>query len=171
VSIERLSDVIVGPQLRRSLYVLLVAVGMLLLIACANLANLTLARGTSREREVAVRAALGAGRRRLVRQFLTESVVLALGGGALGVVVGYGGVRALRAFVPPGTLPQDALNLMDARVLTFCFALSVATGVLFGRAPALHATAPEGTQSGSSSRRSFRASTRSAQTFSGRSSA
>jgi putative ABC transport system permease protein len=143
VSIERLSDVIVGPQLQRSLYVLLVAVGMLQLIACANLANLTLARGTSREREVTLRAALGAGRRRLIRQFLTESVLLALGGGALGVGVGYGGVRALRVFVPLGTLPQDALMLMDTRVLVFCLALSIATGTLFGLAPALHATAPD----------------------------
>jgi putative ABC transport system permease protein len=143
VSIERLSDVLVGPQLQHSLYVLLAAVGTLLLIACANLANLTLARGTSRERDVAVRVALGAGRWRLLRQFLTESVVLALAGGVLGVGVGYGSLHALRAFVPPGMLPQDALILMDARVFGFCLALSVATGVLFGLAPALHATAPD----------------------------
>ena len=143
ISVVRLSDVIVSSQLERSLWVLLVAVGMLLLIGCANLANLTLARGTSREREVAVRAALGAGRARLVRQFLTENVLLALGGGGLGIALGYGAMRALKTMVPPFMLPGDAVVTMNARVLAFAFALSIATGVLFGLVPAFQATAPD----------------------------
>ena len=90
VSIEPFADTVVGTQLRQSLYVLLSAVGMVLLIGCANLANLTLARGTSREREVAIRASVGAGRWRLVRQFLTENVLLSVCGGVLGLALGTG---------------------------------------------------------------------------------
>jgi putative ABC transport system permease protein len=143
VTIERYADVLVGPQLRSSLYVLLGAVGMLLLIGCVNLANLTLARGTSREREVAVRAALGAGRWRLLRQFLTENVLLSTTGGALGLLVGYAMMNGLRLIVPPFTLPRDANVTMDPRVLAFALALSLATGVIFGLAPALQATKPD----------------------------
>lgn len=143
ISVMRLSDVIVSSQLERSLWVLLVAVAMLLLIGCANLANLTLARGTSREREVAVRAALGASRARLVQQFLTENLLLALAGGALGIALGYGAMRALQAMVPPSMLPDQAVVTMDARVLAFAFALSLATGLVFGLLPALQGTAPD----------------------------
>jgi len=143
VTIERYADVLVGPQLRSSLYVLLGAVGMLLLIGCVNLANLTLARGTSREREVAVRAALGAGRWRLLRQFLTENILLSTTGGALGLLVGYAMMNGLKLIVPPFTLPRDANVTMDPRVLAFALALSLATGMIFGLAPALHATKPD----------------------------
>jgi len=143
VSIVRLVDVVVGQQLQRSLYVLLAAVAMLMLIGCANLANLSLARGTSREREVAVRAALGAGRGRLVRQFLTENVLLAVSGGLAGIVVGYGMIAALKAQLPPFTLPRDVTVNMDVRVLGFAMVLSIATGLVFGLAPALSATKPD----------------------------
>ena len=143
VSIVRLVDVVVGQQLQRSLYVLLAAVGMLLLIGCANLANLSLARGTAREREVAVRAALGAGRGRLIRQFLTENVLLAVTGGLAGIAVGYGMIAALKAQLPPFTLPRDVTVSMDVRVLGFAMVLSIATGIVFGLAPALSATKPD----------------------------
>ena len=123
VSTVRYMDSIVGPQLRSSLYVLLSAVGMLLLIGCANLANLTLARGTSREREVAVRASLGAGRGRLIRQFLTENIVLAAAGGAAGLAVGYAFMRLLTLLLPPFSLPAAAHVGMDTRVLGFAFVL------------------------------------------------
>jgi putative ABC transport system permease protein len=143
VSIVRFMDVVIGQQLQRSLYVLLAAVGMLLLIGCANVANLVLARGTAREREVAIRAALGAGRARLVRQFLTENVLLATIGGVLGIGFGYGLMVWLKYMLPPFFLPSAVSVDMDVRVLGFTFALAVTTGVVFGLAPALHATKPD----------------------------
>jgi putative ABC transport system permease protein len=143
VSLVPYADSIVGPQLRSSLYVLLSAVGMLMLIGCANLASLTLARGTAREREVAVRAALGAGRARIVRQLLTESVTLAAFGGAAGVAVGYALMRWLYFMLPPFYLPAVATVGMDRRALVFAAALSIATGLAFGLAPALHASRPD----------------------------
>jgi len=140
VMVEPFADTVVGKQLKESLYVLLGAVGMVLLIGCANLASLMLARGTSREREVAIRSSLGAGRWRLVRQLLTESVLLSLVGGVLGLGVGYAGMSALRAALPPFSLPKEAAIAMDTRILVFTLALSVLTGILFGLAPALHST-------------------------------
>jgi putative ABC transport system permease protein len=140
VSTLRYMDIVVGQQLQRSLSVLLAAVGMLLLIGCANVANLVLARGTAREREVAVRAALGAGRGRLVRQFLAENLLLAIVGGLFGIALGYGLMVWLKYMLPPFYLPA-AINVeMDLRVLAFTFALAVTTGIVFGLAPALSAT-------------------------------
>jgi len=143
VGIDPFSEVLVNPELRQSLYVLMGAVGMVLLIACANLANLSLARGIAREREVAIRAALGAGRWRLVRQFLTESVVLSMIGGALGLLVAWGGLKALKIGIPPGIVPPNVYVAMDGRVLLFVLLISVMTGVVFGVFPAIKATRPD----------------------------
>jgi putative ABC transport system permease protein len=140
VVVERVSEIFIAPNMRQTLYVLLGAVGMVLLIACGNLANLTLARGAAREREVAVRSALGARRQRLIRQFLTESVLLSVVGGLAGLVVGYATMRAIQAAVPPFTLPPEVSVTMDARVLLFAFLLSVLTGLVFGIVPALGST-------------------------------
>jgi putative ABC transport system permease protein len=140
VAVDPLADTIVGRQLRKSLYVLLAAVGMVLLIGCANLANLTLARSTAREREVAIRASVGAGRWRLVRQFFTENVLLSVIGGVLGIALGYALMAGLKAAVPPFSLPSEANIGLDARVLLFAAGLSVMTGLIFGLAPAIQAT-------------------------------
>jgi putative ABC transport system permease protein len=142
VTIDLFADTVVGTQLRQSLYVLLSAVGMVLLIGCANLANLTLARGSAREREVAIRASIGAGRWRLVRQFLTENVLLSICGGALGLALGLALKAGLMAALPPFSLPREADVAIDTRVLLFTLILAVFTGIIFGLAPALQATRP-----------------------------
>jgi putative ABC transport system permease protein len=140
VTVERFEDQLVGKQLRSSLYVLLAAVGAILLIGCANLANLTLARGTAREREIAVRAALGAGRGRLIQQLLAENLLVALAGGSLGLGLGYGMMRGLELLVPRGYLPQEADISIDLNILLFTLGVSILTAILFGLAPAFHAT-------------------------------
>ena len=143
ISLVRLADDIASQTLRRSLLVLLGAVGAVLLIACANLANLLLVRGAAREREVAIRAAMGASRARLVGQFLTESLLLASAGGLFGVWLAYGFVTALKAWIPPLILPPEAEVHLDLRALLFTVVIVLVTGVLFGIGPALSAVRGE----------------------------
>jgi putative ABC transport system permease protein len=143
VIVERYADTLIFPDLRTALLVLMTATGLVLLIGCANLANLALARGVSREREVALRASLGAGRGRLIRQFLTENVLLSLCGGSLGIAAGYGAMRWLQLLVPPFSFAREVRITMDTRVLLFALVISVMTGLLFGIVPAWQATSPE----------------------------
>jgi len=130
-------------NVRPALLLLFGTVAFVLLIACANIANLLLARAAVRKRELAIRSALGAGRRRIISQLLTESVILSVTGGALGLVVGYFGVRALLS-MNPGDIPRIGDNgaalAMDWRVLLFTLVISVVTGILFGLIPAIHAS-------------------------------
>jgi predicted permease len=144
VSVVPLQDAEVG-DVRPALLILLGAVGFVLLIACANVANLQLARASTRQREMAIRTAIGANRTRIVRQLLTESVVLALAGGVCGFILGAWGVRVLLD-IAPGNIPRISdtahaatlVSALDWRVLCFTLGISFATGILFGLFPAVH---------------------------------
>ncbi len=138
VNVVPVHEQIVG-DIRPILIVLLGAVAFVLLIACANVANLVLARAAARHKELALRAALGASRTRLVRQMLTESVLLSLMGGVVGVALAYGGIQLLIAF-GPDNIPRLREITIDPRVLGFTFFVSLVTGVLFGLLPALQAS-------------------------------
>jgi putative ABC transport system permease protein len=138
VRLESFADWIVGPSLRREVLVLFGAVGFVLLLACANVANLLLARATGRQREISLRVALGAGRGRIVRQLLTESALLSLLGGAVGLGLAAAALPLIRT-ASPGNIPRLEEASIDLGVLAFTVLVSAATGILFGLAPALHA--------------------------------
>ena len=128
---------VASGEMRTSLRLLLGAVAFLLLIACANVANLQLARGTARAREMAVRMSIGAGRRRLLRQLLTESILLSLAGGALGVLFAFGAIRSIVGLMPEFYVPNESRVAINVPVLLFSLAVSLLTGVVFGLVPAL----------------------------------
>jgi putative ABC transport system permease protein len=128
-------------DIRENLWILFGAVGLLLLIACANVSNLLLSKASARQKEMAVRAALGASRSRLIRQLLTESLLIAVTGGALGVTLAFGCLRAILVIVPPNTIPDESEIALNTQVLLFTVLVSAMTSVLFGLAPALHTSA------------------------------
>jgi predicted permease len=137
-----LKDLLTG-SIRKSLLIFMGAVAFVLLIACANVANLLLMRGAARRHEIAVRAALGAGRLRLIRQLLTESTLVSLAGGAAGILIAVWGVPALLGLAPAGRIPRLEEIHIDASVLAVTFGLAAITGILSGLAPAFQATRRE----------------------------
>src|ERR1700719_392863 len=136
VHIETLTDLVVG-RFRTTLYIVVRAVGLLLLIGCGNVANLLLARATTREKEFAIRAALGAGRWRIVRQLLVESFLLAVSGALLGALLAWGGLKGLVALIPPRIIPAEAVIRLNLPVLVFTLCSAGLTAIVFGLAPAL----------------------------------
>ncbi len=141
VSLASLKELVVGDS-RALLWVLLGAVSFVLLIACANVANLLLARATSRQKEMAIRAALGASRWRIIRQLLAESLLLSLAGGVVGLLIAMWSADALIALQPGGIPRLDEVGI-DARVLGFTLGVSILTGILFGLAPAIQVSKPD----------------------------
>jgi len=139
INLITLFDTFVSPQLKTGLLVLLFAVACVLLIACANIANLLLARATSRQKEMAVRTALGASRNRLLRQLLVESIILSSAGGATGLFAAVLAIKAINRALPPTLLPVPSVQI-DASVLWFAVGLTIVTGLFFGIVPALRAS-------------------------------
>jgi putative ABC transport system permease protein len=140
VLVEPIRAALVGAEVRLTAILFLGVVGLVLLICCANVANLLLARATVRSRELAIRSALGAGRRRVVRQLLTESVMLAMIGGALGAGVGSLILQVAPSMMPDGLLPSSVTLEFDTRVALFCGIAAIGIGLVFGLAPAWQAT-------------------------------
>jgi predicted permease len=140
VSVEPLHNDFLPQEFRKTLWLLVAAVGFVLLIACVNVANLLLARGTTRQKEVALRASLGASRRQVFAQFLSESMVLALIGGALGTALGVAMIKAFMVAMPKYTLPSEADVRLSVPVLLFTFAATMIAGIFFGCAPAWQAS-------------------------------
>jgi putative ABC transport system permease protein len=136
IALEPLQSAVVGAELRSTSLVLGGVVAFVLLMACANVANLMLARGASRAREMSVRASLGASHAQLARQLLTESLLLAVAGGALGLALGYALIRLSPRLIPPGALPAGIALSLDARVVLFTALATLGCGILFGLAPA-----------------------------------
>jgi putative ABC transport system permease protein len=139
-TIQPMREALIGSEMRLTSILLLGVVGFVLLMCCANVANLLLARTAARARELAVRAALGATRRRILAQLLTESLVLSMLGGVLSLTVGWAILQAAPAVVPPGVLPGSVVLSFDARVMAFCAGTAFAIGLVFGLAPAWHST-------------------------------
>jgi putative ABC transport system permease protein len=154
-----LVDVVLG-SFKKTLYALLAAVLMLLLIACTNVANLLLARATVREKEIAVRAALGASRGRLVRQLLVESFVLSMAASIIGCALAYFGLKLIAGIIPSGTVPAESVIALNPAVLSFALGITVLTTFICGLAPALHVARgdlqPQLTGSGKNTSESFR---------------
>jgi putative ABC transport system permease protein len=139
VKVQSLADYVVG-RFQSALALVMAAVGLLLLIGCANVANLMLARSTAREREFAIRVAMGAGRWRLVRQFVVESLALAALGAVFGCLLAWAGLRGLVAAIPPQIVPAEAVIQLNAPALLFALGVAALTALIFGLAPAIHAS-------------------------------
>jgi putative ABC transport system permease protein len=138
VQLESLTNLVVG-QFKTTLFIVLAAVGLLLLIGCGNVANLLLARATTREKEFAIRSALGANRWRLIRQLLVESLILATSGATAGTLLAWGGLKFLVALMPQNTIPAEAVIRLNLPVLAFTLGVAVLTALVFGLVPTLKA--------------------------------